>query len=102
MTDLKQLELDQFEDGLFALVFGEDYYSSSLYKMAVLTYGKQINGYISRFEALMEPLMLDSGLVDGHKLKQIVSVKYPQYAELIPAANFRLIALLDIVKSIGV
>jgi hypothetical protein len=82
------------------MVFGEDYENNNLYRLATLTYGNRINEYISQFEGIMRPLMLDSGLVDGNKLRQIVSIKYPQYADVVPAKNFRLTSLIDIIKSI--
>ena len=100
MTELKQIELDCFERGVLNMLFGEDYENNKMYRLATLTYGNQINDYISRFEALMEPLMLDNGLVNGAKLREIVGVKYPQYKELVPATNFRLMSLLNIVNSI--
>ena len=99
-NDIKQQELDQFEEELFKTIFGEDYENNNLYRLATLTYGNRINEYISQFEGIMRPLMLDSGLVDGTKLRAIVSIKYPQYVELIPATNFRLVSLLNIIQSI--
>ena len=100
MTELKQMELDSFEKGLLEMLFGEDYENNKMYRLATLTYGNQINDYISRFEALMEPLMLDNGLVNGSKLREVVGIKYPQYKELIPASQFRLVSLLSIIQSI--
>lgn len=98
--DLQQQELDDFEVGLFKIVFGENYESNNLYKLATITYGSKINAYISEFEALIRPLMTDSGMINGEKLKQVVELKYPQHSNLIPSTNFRLVALLDIIKSI--
>lgn len=99
-NDIKQQELDLFEEEVFKVVFGEDYENNALYRLATITYGNKINDYISQFEGIMRPLMLDSGLVDGNKLRQIVSIKYPQYVDIVPARSFRLTSLIDIIKSI--
>lgn len=99
-NDIKQQELDQFEEELFKMVFGEDYENNNLYRLATLTYGNRINEYISQFEGIMRPLMLDSGLVNNVKLREIVNAKYPGYGFMVPNSDFRLNSLLKIVKSI--
>ena len=100
MTDNIQQELDLFEDEILKVIFGNGYQNNANYKMAITIYGNKINSYISRFEAFMSPLMLDSGLVDSTKLKQIVEIKYPNYSFLIPNNNFRLVNLIDVFKSL--
>lgn len=100
MTDNIQQELDLFEDEILKVIFGNGYQNNANYKMAITIYGNKINSYISRFEAFMRPLMLDSGLVDSAKLKQIVEIKYPNYSFLIPNNNFRLVNLIDVFKSL--
>lgn len=99
-NDNKQQELDQFEEELFKTIFGEDYENNNLYRLATLTYGNRINEYISQFEGIMRPLMLDSGLVNNVKLREIVNAKYPGYGFMVPNSDFRLNSLLKIVKSI--
>lgn len=100
MSDNIQQELDVFEEELLKVIFGNDFQNSTNYKMAITIYGNKINAYISRFEAFMRPLMLDSGLVDCDKVKKIVDIKYPNYSFLIPNSNFRLVNILDIIKSL--
>lgn len=95
-----QKELDLFEMELFKLFFGQDYENNKTFKTAQVIYGNKINAYISRFEAFMRPLMLDSGLVDATKIKQLADVKFPEYANLLPKDNFRLVSVINIIKSI--
>lgn len=95
-----QKELDLFEMELFKLFFGQDYENNKRFKTVQVVYGTKINAYISRFEAFMRPLMLDSGLVDATKIKQLADVKFPEYANLLPKDNFRLVSVINIIKSI--
>lgn len=95
-----QKELDLFEMELFKLFFGQDYENNKIFKTVQIVYGNKINAYISRFEAFMRLLMLDSGLVDAAKIKQLADVKFPEYANLLPKDNFRLVSVINIIKSI--
>ena len=95
-----QKELDLFEMELFKLFFGQDYENNKTFKTVQVVYGTKINAYISRFEAFMRPLMLNSGLVDATKIKQLADVKFPEYANLLPKDNFRLVSVINIIKSI--
>lgn len=100
MSDVIQQELDNFEKEFFTMLFGQNYENSNKFKLVSVMYGNKINDTISQFEAFARPLMLDNGLVDTSKVRQLVEIKYPQFVHLIPQQNFRLVDLLQIVRAL--
>jgi hypothetical protein len=94
LTDLKQVELDKAEEMVFNKFWGStqpDKITSTILNML----GIDINDYIQAFENRVKPFMRDNGLIDGMKLKQVVSLKSPKLAETIPPHDFRLCDLVE-------
>lgn len=94
LEDLKQVELDKAEEMVFNKLWGSTQPSqASLTILNML--GIDINDYIQAFENRVRPFMKDNGLIDGTRLRQVVSLKSPKLAETIPAHDFRLCDLVE-------
>jgi hypothetical protein len=94
LEDLKQVELDKAEEMVFNKLWGSTQPDkTSLAIMSML--GIDINDYIIAIENRVRPFMKDNGLIDGLKLKQVVSLKSPKLSETIPSHDFRLCDLVE-------
>ena len=98
LEDLKQFELDKAEEKIFIKLWGSTQPDTTTLTILNM-FGIDINKYIIAIENHIKPFMKDNGLIDGVRLRQVVSLKSPKLAETIPPHDFRLSEIVEGVLS---
>lgn len=96
LEDLKQMELDKAELMVFNKLWGGPEPDGAFLTILKM-FGIDINKYIQSFENCVKPFMKDNGLIDGIRLRQVLSLKSPKLSEMVPPHDFR---LCDIVEGV--
>lgn len=89
----QQSELDAFEASILTTLFGKPEIPPAV--DLILTIKKiKVQKIIDTFEDIMEPFLLENGLVDLEAFKKLVAFKYPKMLPFLPKENFRLIEIM--------
>lgn len=104
MVDLRQTELDLFEEQVLTRIFGSTEIKVNPLLRGFLAdrYGIKsvedtIQQIIDVFENVTKPVMYDNGIVSASMLAEKIRVMFPQfsnYIEFIPKQDFRLVDML--------
>ena len=105
MSDLKQLELDLFEEKILTQFFGsKELNINPLVRMFVKNkFGIDdiegtLQSMINAFEEYMKPVMSENGLVHADRAAEMLKQTFPKFAtyvDLIPKKDFRLVDLVE-------
>lgn len=88
-VDIKQQELDFFEQQILTDMFGGFTPDKFVYKYGFfkLDLTQKVQKAISKFEAMVKPVMDDNGYIDGKAIKQFINDDYLN----LPEGKYRLI-----------
>jgi len=88
--DAKQAALDQFTSAVVNTFCGQDTIPP-LWEKGLRFVGIDVVALLNKTDDYIRPFMDDAGMVDGVKLRELVEIKHPHAAKLIPADKFSLV-----------
>lgn len=86
----KQIEMDAFEEIVLQVLFGENWRNNKILALVNASRPNLVQGFINKFEGVIDPFMNDNGNVNGRLLRTALQGKNSFLAELVPDREFRL------------
>lgn len=92
IEDLKQTELDMFEQAVLDKIFGGHEPENMIISRGIfkINVSDEVQSFIDRFEGICRPLMDEQGRIDGAEVKKYLS---GIWADIVPENKMRLIDL---------
>ena len=86
----KQIEKDAFEEIVLQVLFGANWRDNNLLVLVNAYRPNLVQGFVNKFETLIDPFMCENGNVNGCLLRTALQSRNSFIAELIPDREFRL------------